>query len=344
MRTIKRYLFLCLLLLSVMAYGCGKTEEAPKEAAAVETAEETDAEEVASETLAEAETIATEPETEEEAVTEPETETETEIATEVESVTEEAEAIEYTVTPMEEVSMYASKSVNVRKGPSTDFDRVGALAHGQEVKVTGQASTGWFEITYKDEKAYVSDKYLQNEPVPVEQIQQAAANSAPSTPTTNIILIGDSRTAEMKSCVGENPCIWIAEHSQGIKWFVSDAVPAADPYITQGTKVVINLGANDPGKADTYIQKISEVAAAWNARGATVYYASVGPCHENPYHTNDEAVEFNAKLQNGLTGVHWIDLYTHLVNSGFATRENDGFHYDPNTYASMYSYYMKCIK
>ena len=49
-------------------------------------------------------------------------------------------------------------------------------------------------------------------------------------------------------------------------------------------------------------------------------------------------------MVNGLSGVRIIDLYTHMVNTGFATRENDGFHYDPPTYASMYSYYMHCIR
>lgn len=342
MRKMKGNLFAVLLVLLFVMTGCAN-KEVSSEAAVLETETETETEQVETETETskEAELITTEAveEIEEESTVETETETEAE----TETVEEEPETIEYEVTPMDEVSMYASNAVNVRKGPSTDFERVGALKHGQEVKAVGIASTGWYEIMYGEDKAYVSDKYLQNEPVPAEQIQQAAAKSAPVPPTTNIILIGDSRTAEMKSCVGENPCIWIAEHARGIKWFVSDAVPAADPYITQGTKIVINLGANDPQKADTYIQKINEVAAAWTGRGATVYYASVGPCHENPYHTNDEAVEFNAKLQNGLSGVHWIDLYTHLVNSGFATRENDGFHYDPSTYASMYSYYMKCI-
>ena len=346
MRKIKRNTFLVLLVFLLTASGCAKTEEVSETAMAMETETEVEQVEVATETPDVIEQTMTEVVEQTETVMETvAVEVETEIATEAETetVADEIEKIEYEVTLIEEVSMYATSAVNVRKGPSTDFDRVGALKHGQEVKVVGQASTGWYEITYGEEKAYVSDKYLQSEPVPVEQIQQAASNNAPVPPTTNIILIGDSRTAEMKSCVGENPCIWIAEHSRGIKWFVSDAVPAADPYITQGTKVIINLGANDPEKIDTYIYTINEVAANWTGRGATVYYASVGPCYQNPYHTNEEAVNFNAALQNGLTGVHWIDLYSHMVNTGFATRENDGFHYDPPTYASMYSYYMSCI-
>lgn len=258
---------------------------------------------------------------------------------------EESKELEYTVTQVEEVSMYAAGTVNIRKGPSTDFERVGALKAGQEVTVTGEASTGWYEIAYGEEKAFVSNMYLQSEPIPEEQMQTASSNIAGTVDTTNVILIGDSRTAEMKNCVGENSCVWIADFSKGVSWFVSDAVPTAEPYIGQGTKVIINLGANDPAKIDTYIYTMNEVCADWISRGAVVYYATVGPCNENPYHTNDEAVNFNAALQNGITaGIHWIDLYSYMVNNGFATREGDGFHYDTATYAGIYAYYMSCIE
>jgi len=369
MRKIKGSIFLIMLLILLIASGCANTGEASEKetilATEVETEQETEVLSSAKQDnteVAQAE-VKTEPETKTDELEEEtdeadavadESETETDEADAVangsetetdgtKAVASESEKIEYEVIKMEEVSMYASNAVNVRQGPSTDFERVGALKLGQEIKVTGQASTGWYEIVYGEEKAFVSDKYLQLEPVPVQQIQQAAVNNVPVPPTTNVILIGDSRTAEMKNCVGENSCIWIAEYSTGIKWFVSDAVPAADPYIAPGTKVIINLGANDPHKADTYIYTMNEVVANWAARGATVYYATVGPCYQNPYHTNEEAVAFNAALQNGLTGVRWIDLYSHMVNNGFATREGDGFHYDAPTYANIFSYYMRCI-
>ena len=348
MRKIKGKMLLLLTAFMLTVAGCGKQEESLEmqvntvvsevetESESVQETEQ-NTEEAETETAEETEELPTKEEQETIPV-ESKNETETEKTT-----VEEKEKIEYTVTQVEEVSMYAATAVNVRQGPSTNFERVGALKAGQEVKVTGEASTGWYEIAYGEERAYVSNKYLQNEPVPVQQPEAASSNNAGVPATTNVVLIGDSRTAEMKNCVGENSCVWIAEHSKGIKWFVSDAVPTADPYIGPGTKVIINLGANDPGKIDTYIYTINEVAADWTGRGATVYYATVGPCHENPYHTNDEAVNFNAALQNGVSGVHWIDLYSYMVNNGFATREGDGFHYDTATYAGIYSYYMSCI-
>jgi len=351
MRKTKGKLLVSVLLFSILFYGCGQAQttvaDVPETA---QLREETTMEHVEKETEKEEKTQVQTEEAETEKETEDEenaTEKETEEETSKEQDGKDGQVVEteevgYTITQMEEVSMYASSAVNVREGPSTDFERVGSLRTGQEVKVTGEASTGWYEIAYGEAVGYVSDKYLQTEPV--QQEPALSSNIAGNVDTTNVILIGDSRTAEMKNCAGENSCVWIADFAKGISWFASDAVPTADPYVGQGTKIIINLGANDPDKIDTYIYKMNEVCADWINRGAVVYYATVGPCNENPYHTNDEAVNFNAALQNGITaGVHWIDLYGYLVDNGFATREGDGFHYDTPTYSRIYAYYMSCI-
>lgn len=343
-----------LLFAAFLLSGCAKTKEVSEtvENTQFSTEEETE-NEFPSESETEPETEKTEPETESKTETETKETTEekaTENAVnetgETEETVEETEEIEYTVAQVEEVSMYASYAVNIRQGPSTQFERVGALRQGAEVTVTGEASTGWFEIAYKEGSGFVSNKYLQTEPVqivPQPEVVQTSSNGGVAT-AGNVVIIGDSRTVDMKNNVGENACVWIAEYSKGIKWFVSDAAPTADPYIAPGTKVIINLGANDPEKIDTYIYTINEICGDWINRGATVYYATVGPCNENPYHTNEDAVNFNASLQNGISvGIQWIDLYGYLVNNGFTTRENDGFHYDGATCGKIYSYYMGCI-
>ncbi len=351
MKRTKGKLLLSVLLFSILLSGCGKIQKAM-----VDVPETSDLREETTVGDREKEPIKEEKDEVQAEVKEQEKEIqeaadtdkkETQEEQEEEPDSEEGQVVEmeevgYTITQMEEISMYASSAVNVREGPSTDFERVGALRAGQEVKVTGEASTGWYEIAYGEAVGYVSDKYLQTEPV--QQEIALTSNNAGNVDTTNVILICDSRTAEMKNCAGENSCVWIADFAKGISWFASDAVPTADPYIGQGTKIIINLGANDPDKIDTYIYKMNEVCADWINRGAVVYYATVGPCNENPYHTNEEAVNFNAALQNGITaGVHWIDLYGYLTNNGFATREDDGFHYDTSTYSRIYTYYMSCI-
>ena len=82
---------------------------------------------------------------------------------------------EFTVTEVT-ATKYATQSVNVRSGPSTDYDKIGGLTTNQEVQVTGQASTGWYRFTWTDgREAYVSDKYLSD-----SKVEKPAASETPS--------------------------------------------------------------------------------------------------------------------------------------------------------------------
>lgn len=76
------------------------------------------------------------------------------------TVADEGSKLSYTYTDGEAVK-YAQQTVNLRSGPSTDFDKVGSLSTNDEVKVTGTCKeTGWYRIAYGDGVAYVSNKYL----------------------------------------------------------------------------------------------------------------------------------------------------------------------------------------
>ena len=109
--------------------------------------------------------------------------TETEAATEVTEETETAET-EFAVVAME-ATKYAKKSVNVRKGPSTDYEKVGSLSTNQKVKVIGQADTGWYQIELDGEIAYVSEKYLVDEKVAVNTTPgENGATDSGNTATT----------------------------------------------------------------------------------------------------------------------------------------------------------------
>ncbi|RHR44845.1 hypothetical protein DW725_09370 [Clostridiaceae bacterium AM27-36LB] len=79
----------------------------------------------------------------------------------------------FSVEDLGDTTMYAKQSVNVRKGPSSDYEQLGSLSSGQEVTVTGIADSGWYRIKYNDEDGYCSNNYLQTEkPAP-----KAAASS-----------------------------------------------------------------------------------------------------------------------------------------------------------------------
>ena len=96
----------------------------------------------------------------------PETTTEVETTTVPETTTVEETTTALTVTALDK-TMYVKSSVNVRSGPSTDFDKIGSLSKGKEVKVTGKSDqTNWYQIDYNGKLGYVSDGYLQEEPLP----------------------------------------------------------------------------------------------------------------------------------------------------------------------------------
>ena len=83
----------------------------------------------------------------------------------------------YTMEDIAETPMYANADVNVRKGPTTDEEKIGTLSTSEEVSVTGLTSTNWYRIKYNETTGYVSADYLQNEK-PV--IQSAESVGDPS--------------------------------------------------------------------------------------------------------------------------------------------------------------------
>lgn len=71
---------------------------------------------------------------------------------------------------------YAKSTVNVRKGPSADTEKLGGLSTNQKVTVTGQADNGWYRIDFNGQSGFVSDQYLSDEKVTV-----ASGNSKDKT-------------------------------------------------------------------------------------------------------------------------------------------------------------------
>ena len=80
----------------------------------------------------------------EDATTEIQVATEAEETTEIAEETTEAEP-EFAVVAMS-ATKYAKSSVNVRRGPSSDYEKMGSLSTNQKVKVIVQADTGWYQI------------------------------------------------------------------------------------------------------------------------------------------------------------------------------------------------------
>lgn len=78
---------------------------------------------------------------------------------------------QYSFTPINQ-TMYASKDVNFRKGPSTDYDKLGNLYAGEKVMVIAQCNeTNWYLIKTDRlaEFVYVTDTYITAENPYAEQ-------------------------------------------------------------------------------------------------------------------------------------------------------------------------------
>lgn len=276
------------------------------------------------------------------------------------------------------VTMYATSSVNVRKGPSTSTNKLGYLALNEEISVIGESkTTGWKQVTYKGETAYVHGSRLGLEKVDlaaIEAARQAAAEKAaaeqaaaaqqaqaapaqaqsatastqaapaPKAAKTNggILFIGDSRTCQMRDATGGAGCGWVCQYGADYGWFSGTGVPTADPMIGAGTKVVICMGVNDPGSIYSYARLVNEKAAEWVNRGARVYYVSLNPV-DHPYEDKIIPIDsFNATMPSQLANVYWIDTYNVVRQGGYVLE--DGIHYDAAGNIGIFNMIIGCLR
>ena len=82
--------------------------------------------------------------------------------------------------------MYASTSLNVRTGPSTEYSKAGSLSVKEAVTVTGVADTGWYRLDYNGAEAYVSNKYQQDTQVAVTVTSISTTSTASTASTNNV--------------------------------------------------------------------------------------------------------------------------------------------------------------
>ena len=263
------------------------------------------------------------------------------------------------------VTMYAQKQVNIRKGPDTQYDRLGTLSLNDEVNVIGECKNSpWKEIKFNDDVAFVHGDFLGIEKIDLEALKaaeeaaaataaaqapqqqaQAAQPAQPAQPVASAagtLFIGDSRTCQMRAATGGGKCGWICEYATGYDWFADTAIPQADPLIGNGTKVVICMGVNDPGSLNSYANKVNEKAAEWVNRGAKVYYVSINPV-DHPYEDKTPNIDsFNAQMPGLLANVKWIDTASVVKQGGFVLE--DGIHYDAAGNVSIYNMIIRSLK
>ena len=178
---------------------------------------------------------------------------------------------------------------------------------------------------------------------------QAAQKASVPAGIGNVIFVGDSRTGQMANAVGGTAAwpgtAFAACFGGGVDWLsTAQAKKQVDQYVTPGAVIILNYGVNDLSRHNDYIATINRYAQDWISKGATVYFASVGPVGENEYGKRNWAVEyFNNQLNNRLDArIGRLNLYAFLTGSGYVTLA-DGLHYDGATYAAMFQFLMQSI-
>lgn len=187
----------------------------------------------------------------------------------------------------------------------------------------------------------------------VQQAALAQAQAEQKAPipagSGNVIFVGDSRTGQMANAVGGTAAwpgtAFVACFGGGVDWLsTAQAKKDVDQYVTPGSVIILNYGVNDLSRHNDYIATINRYAQDWISKGATVYFASVGPVGDNGYGKRNWAVEyFNNQLNNRLDArIGRLNLYAFLTGSGYTT-QTDGLHYDGATYAAMFQFLMQSI-
>lgn len=204
--------------------------------------------------------------------------------------------------------------------------------------------------------ALAQQEAMQQAAVQQAAVQQAALAQAQAEQKApipagsgNVIFVGDSRTGQMANAVGGTAAwpgtTFVACFGGGVDWLsTAQAKKDVDQYVTPGSVIILNYGVNDLSRHNDYITTINRYAQDWISKGATVYFASVGPVGENEYGKRNWAVEyFNNQLNNRLDArIGRLNLYVFLTGSGYTTQA-DGLHYDGATYAAMFQFLMQSI-
>ena len=181
--------FLLGVMLISVCVGCG-AESTTTEPTETTTAEST-TEQKEEATATPEETTAPTPEATEEPSEETTAETEPETTEATPEPTAEPEPTEeptpepkatYTYTDMS-ATMYAQQTVNVRDLPDTTGNKVCSLSTNDEITISGQCNeTGWYRFEYNGNVAYVSNKYVSENKV---EVQQAPTDNGSSSNTAN---------------------------------------------------------------------------------------------------------------------------------------------------------------
>ena len=210
---------------------------------------------------------------------------------------------------------------------------IASLTEQPEISVTPKPS-----VSVKPEKKSSPTPTPTSLPAPTVSPEEGTISRPAETEASQkdkLTFVGDSRTEGIRDAVHDDS-IWSCLSSMGYDWMVSTGVPQIEAEIVDNTSVIILMGVNDVHNLNKYVQYINEKAKEWTDLGASTYFVSVGPVENDPYVTNEQIESFNAAMEANLIGVTYIDVYSHLMETGYSTL--DGTHYPEDVSVEIYNY------
>lgn len=192
-----------------------------------------------------------------------EVETDETVETDENAEADEPEVVEpsHTVNTTS-LTVWTTSSLNVRSGPSTDYEIIGYCSNGEQLEVTGVcAETGWYQITYEDGTGFVSNEYVSETYIRTYNgIKEGdVIYGSASYYCSCSICCGksDGITASgIKAYDGIVACNWLPLGTRilidGVEYLVADhgssnfdVVGRLDVYTSQGHEAALEMGRDD---------------------------------------------------------------------------------------------------
>lgn len=153
-----------------------------------------------------------------------------------------------------EVIRYAVYNLNIRKGPGTNYETLGMLMKGEEIK--GRLEGSWFKFSYKGQEAYVSNTYLSSQEINTNQEIKVVNNkilNVRAFKSTSAKKLGT--LYEGQEIVGSVDGSWFRFDYKGQKAYVSKALLANKDHEVNGetrsvVRPLINIRAGKSVNAD----------------------------------------------------------------------------------------------
>lgn len=232
-------------------------------------------------------------------------------------------------------------TLNVRKGSSTNYDKVGSLSTGVRVEIIKIESNGWYKIKYNSGYGYVSGQYI--------NIAGERNN------LNNFLFVGDSFTVLLSNTIkSKNNNVYIHAKSGSMPGYWLDKVSNM-PSNSNVDGVVLLIGVNGAGyesnktNIKTLINKLSA-----KYPNKTIYVQKVFPVGRaftsaNPYSFNQKIAGLNRVIESyckSVSNAKFIDTTSGFVDSsGYLIHHNgDGLHIASSYNNKFYNNIFNAIK